>query len=154
MDEGSGDIGGTSDHRRRMPGGDERQLRSGADSADATPARRTCTLALWAGSRLGRTHDLTAARRHRVITTCIRLGLPVLGCLGVGGTFTTPQRRRPRQELTLQQRALSKAHAHLRYPVERGMAHLKTWRIFRKTRCSPTRLTTAAKAVLTLESHR
>jgi hypothetical protein len=49
---------------------------------------------------------------------------------------------------------LNKAHARLRYPVERGMARVKTWRIFRKARCSPTWLTTAARAVLTLESYR
>ncbi|MER5891359.1 transposase family protein, partial [Streptomyces sp. NPDC001941] len=104
----------------------------------------------------GRTHDLTAARRHHIINTCVRLGIPVLadlGYLGAGGNFAVPHRRRPRQELTLRQRSLNKAHARLRYPVERGMARLKTWRIFRKARCSPTWLTTAARAVLTLESY-
>jgi hypothetical protein len=33
------------------------------------------------------------------------------------------------------------------------MARLKTSRIFRRARCSPTWLTTAARAVLTLESY-
>lgn len=113
---------------------------------------------LWISRVLpGRTHDLTAARRHRIITTCIRLSLPVLadlGYLGAGGTFAVPHRRRPRQELTVKQRSLNKVHARLRYPVERGMARLKTWHIFRKARCSPAWLTTAAKALLTLESYR
>ncbi|MFI6689332.1 transposase family protein [Streptomyces sp. NPDC050485] len=77
-----------------------------------------------------------------------------MGYLGAGGTFAAPHRRCPRQELTVRQRSLNKAHARLRYPVERGMARLKTWRIFRKARCSPTWLTTAARAVLTLESYR
>lgn len=113
---------------------------------------------LWISRVLpGRTHDLTAARRHRIITTCRRLGIPVLadlGYLGADGTFAVPARRCPRKELTIQQQALNKAHARLRYPVERGMARLKTWRIFRKARCSPTWLTTAAQAALTLESYR
>ncbi|MBH1934526.1 hypothetical protein I5Q34_09535 [Streptomyces sp. AV19] len=65
-----------------------------------------------------------------------------------------PHRRRPRQELTVRQRSLNKAHAGLRYPVERGIARLKTWRIFRKAHCSPNWLTTAAQAVLILESYR
>ncbi|RKN59993.1 IS5/IS1182 family transposase, partial [Streptomyces klenkii] len=113
---------------------------------------------LWVSRALpGRTHDLTAARTHRIINTCRRLGIPVLadlGYLGAGGTFATPHRRRPRQEFSSQQRSVNKAHARLRYPVERGIARLKTWRIFRHARCSPTWLTTAAKAVLTLESYR
>ncbi|WKK24388.1 transposase family protein [Streptomyces olivoreticuli] len=113
---------------------------------------------LWISRVLpGRTHDITAARRHRIIATCRRLGIPVLadlGYLGAGGTFAVPHRRRPRQELTVRQWSVNKAHARLRYPVERGMARLKTWRIFRHARCSPTWLTTAAKAVLTLESYR
>ncbi|MGW0552469.1 transposase family protein, partial [Streptomyces altiplanensis] len=70
------------------------------------------------------------------------------------GTFATGQRCRPGKELSLRQKSLYKAHARLRYPVERGMARLKTWRIFRKARCSPTWLTSAAKAVLTLERYR
>ncbi|MGW8955648.1 transposase family protein [Streptomyces sp. NPDC055709] len=113
---------------------------------------------LWISRVLpGRTHDLTAARTHRIIATCRRLGILVLadlGYLGAGGTFAVPVRRGPRQELTVRQRSLNKAHAPLRYPVERGIARLKTWRIFRHARCSPTWLTTAAKAILTLESGR
>lgn len=39
---------------------------------------------LWISQVLpGGTHDLPAARRHRVIATCIRLGLPVLADLAV-----------------------------------------------------------------------
>ncbi|PWG08655.1 IS5/IS1182 family transposase, partial [Streptomyces sp. V2] len=47
-------------------------------------------------------------------------------------------------------RALSAARA----PVERGIARLKSWRIFRRARCSPNRMTSITKAVLTLERHR
>jgi hypothetical protein len=113
---------------------------------------------LWVSRALpGRIHDVRAARTHRIVTTCARLGIPVLadlGYLGAGGTFAVPQRRRPRQALTVKQRSVNKAHARLRYPVERGVARLKTWRIFRHARCSPTWLSTVAKAVLTLENYR
>lgn len=89
----------------------------------------------------GRSHDLTAARRHRIIATCLRLCMPVLadlGYVGAGGTFAVPHRRRPRQDLTVTQKSINRAHARLRYPVERGIAWLKTWKIFRHARCSPT----------------
>jgi hypothetical protein len=93
---------------------------------------------LWmSGVLAGRTHDLTAARRHRIIDTCRRLGIPVLADLGAGGTFATGRRHCPGKELGSRQKSLNKAHARLRYPVERGMAHLKTWRIFRKARLQP-----------------
>jgi hypothetical protein len=40
-------------------------------------------------------HDLTAARRHRIIAMCIRLGIPVLadrGYQGAGDTVAVPHR--------------------------------------------------------------
>ncbi|OEJ49506.1 hypothetical protein BGK72_00390 [Streptomyces agglomeratus] len=58
----------------------------------------------------GRAHDLTAARRHRIIDTCRRLSTPVLAdlaYLGAGGTFATGQGRRPGKELSLRQQSLS-----------------------------------------------
>ncbi|MFF4566266.1 transposase family protein [Streptomyces sp. NPDC001435] len=102
----------------------------------------------------GRTHDLTAARRHRILATCARLKIPALADLaytGAGPGVAVPVRRRPKQELTAKERSLNKAHARLRVPVERGVATVKRWRIFRHARCSPSRLVSAAKAVLTLE---
>ncbi|MET8331341.1 transposase family protein, partial [Streptomyces sp. NPDC005181] len=109
------------------------------------------------GALPGRVHDLTAARTHHIVTTCVRLGMPALAGLayiGAGGTCVVPIRRPPGKELTIGQRSLNRAHARLRYPVERGMATLKRWRIFRHARCSPNRLTSVAKAVLTLERQR
>jgi hypothetical protein len=44
--------------------------------------------------------------------------------------------------------------AALLAPVEGGVARLKTWRIFRRSRCSPNRMTSIAKATLTLEPQR
>lgn len=89
--------------------------------------------------------------------TCVRLRVPALADMaytGAGGTFAVPTRRPPRKELCVRQRSPNRAHARLRYPVERGVATVKRWRIFRHARCSPNWLTSAAKAVLTLELHR
>ncbi|WP_229879853.1 transposase family protein, partial [Streptomyces spectabilis] len=41
-----------------------------------------------------------------------------------------------------------------RAPVERSIARLKCWRIFRRARRSPNRMTAIATAVLTLERQR
>ncbi|MFC8794811.1 transposase family protein [Streptomyces cinereoruber] len=113
---------------------------------------------VWVSRALpGRTHDLTAARTHRIVKTYVRLRVPALTDMtytGAGGTFAVPARRPPRKELSVGQRALNQAHARLRHPVERGVATLKRWKIFRRSRCSPNWLSSAAKAVLTLELQR
>jgi hypothetical protein len=49
---------------------------------------------------------------------------------------------------------LTSGIAIARAPVERSMARLKSWRIFRRSRVSPNRMTSIAKAVLTLERQR
>ncbi|MFB7107038.1 transposase family protein, partial [Streptomyces hydrogenans] len=52
------------------------------------------------------------------------------------------------------QRTVNRALAAARAPVERGMARLKSWQIFRRSRISPNRMTVITKAVLTLERQR
>ncbi|MFJ3106838.1 transposase family protein [Streptomyces sp. NPDC086835] len=101
-----------------------------------------------------RTHDLTAARRHRIIATCIRLGIPLLadrGYQGAGDIVAVPHRRRPGKDLTTKQRSVNRAHSRLRWPVERTIAQIKTWRILRKARRNTRRLTSIAQAILTPE---
>ncbi|WP_079109058.1 transposase family protein [Streptomyces griseoruber] len=113
---------------------------------------------LWISPALpGRTHDLTAARTHRIIRICARQGVPILADLayqGGGPWASTGIKRRPLQELTLTEKTVNRALAAARAPVERGVARLKSWRIFRRSRCSPNRMTSVAKAVLTLERQR
>lgn len=113
---------------------------------------------LWLSPALpGRTHDLTAARTHRIIRICERQGVPLMADLayqGAGPWLTTAVKRRPLQELTETQKTLNRAIARTRVPVERGVARLKTWRIFRHARCSPNRMTSITKAILTLERQR
>ncbi|MFE9922694.1 transposase family protein [Streptomyces sp. NPDC005774] len=113
---------------------------------------------LWLSPALpGRAHDLTAARTHRIIRICERQGVPLLADLayqGGGPWLTTGIKRRPLQELTPTERTVNRALAAARAPVERGVARLKSWRIFRRSRCSPNRMTSIAKAILTLERQR
>ncbi|MGW0422778.1 transposase family protein [Streptomyces sp. NPDC003015] len=113
---------------------------------------------LWLSPSLpGRTHDRTAARTHRIIRICERQGVPILADLayqGGGPWLTTGIKRKPLQKLTLTETTLNRALASARAPVERGVARLKSWRIFRRSRRSPNRMTSIAKAILTLERQR
>ncbi len=101
--------------------------------------------------------DLLAARTHRIIRICERQDVPIVADLayqGAGPWLTTGIKRRPLKELTPTEKTRNCALAATRAPVERGVARLKTWRIFRRSRCSPNRMTSIAKAVLTLELQR
>ncbi|MFI8171633.1 transposase family protein [Streptomyces sp. NPDC085931] len=113
---------------------------------------------LWTSPTMpGRAHDLTAARAHRIIRICERQGVPILAdraYMGAGPWVTTPLRRPPGRDLTPTQQSISGALATARAPVERGVARLKSWQIFRKSRCSPNRMSSISAAVLTLERQR
>ncbi|MER7599754.1 transposase family protein [Streptomyces hydrogenans] len=124
--------------------------RAGHPYSDCTPLR-------FSRATPGRTHDLTAARTHRIIQTCERQGIPVLAdraYQGAGPWVTTGLKRPPGGELTLTQRPANRTLAAARAPVERGMARLKSWQIFRRSRISPNRMTVITKTVLTLERQR
>ncbi|ROR46907.1 DDE superfamily endonuclease [Kitasatospora cineracea] len=101
---------------------------------------------------------LKPSRRALVALVCLRkhdtLARADVAYTGAAGTFAVPTRRPPRGELTAGQRSLNRARARLRCPLERGVATVKRWRIFRHARCSPNWLTSGAKAVLPLELHR
>ncbi|WP_193475489.1 transposase family protein, partial [Streptomyces griseomycini] len=113
---------------------------------------------LWISPALpGRTHDLTAARTHRIIRICERQGVPVLAdraCTGAGPWVTTPIRRLPHQDLNPTRRTINRVLSAARAPVERSVARLKSWHVFRRARCSPNRMTVIAAAVLPLKRQR
>lgn len=69
----------------------------------------------------GRTHDLTAARIHKILRICARQGVPVLAdmaYIGAGDWVTTAKRRPPGGELTLTERTQNRALSAARAPVE------------------------------------
>ena len=105
----------------------------------------------------GRTHDLTAARTHKILRIRARQGVPILAdmaYIGAGDWVTTARRRSPHGQLTLTERTENRALSAARAPVERGLARLKSWQIFRRSRISPNHMSVITKAVLTLERRR
>ncbi|WP_411142602.1 transposase family protein [Streptomyces sp. x-80] len=84
-------------------------------------------------------------------------GIPVLAdnaYQGAGGIAAVTHRRRPGKGLTVKRRCVNRAHSRMRWPVERTIARLKTWRLLRKARCSPNVLMSITKALLALGTHR
>ncbi|MFF4185452.1 transposase family protein [Streptomyces sp. NPDC001691] len=99
----------------------------------------------------GRTHDLTAARAHGLVQACLSRQILVLAdraYRGAGATVRTPYYGR---DLPEQYAQFNRDHARLRAPGERAFACLKQWRIFRKARCSPNRISRTIAAVHTIE---
>ncbi|KAB8161814.1 IS5/IS1182 family transposase [Streptomyces sp. 3MP-14] len=98
--------------------------------------------------------DGTLAECDRIFRIYERQGVPVLAdraSMGAGPWVTTPLRRPPGRDLTPTQQTVNRALSTARAPVERGVARLKSWRIFRKSRRSPNRMSSISAAVLTLE---
>lgn len=96
-------------------------------------------------------------RTHRIIRICEREGNPVLAdraYRAAGPWVTTALRSPPGCDLTPTQQTINRAPSAARAPVERGVARLKSWRISRRDRCSPRRMSSIAAAVLTLEQQR
>ncbi|MFD4237497.1 transposase family protein [Streptomyces sp. NPDC058542] len=106
---------------------------------------------LWASPALpGSTHDLTAARGHRIIGAPAEADVKCWAdkaYQGVGRPVRVPFR-----VLRLQRwkRRHNSTHAKIRFLGEPAMATLKGWRLLRKLRCSTNRITDISKAVVVL----
>ncbi|MFB7867839.1 transposase family protein [Streptomyces sp. NPDC056069] len=113
---------------------------------------------IWYSSALpGRTADITAARTHENVTICGRLKTPALADKagqGAGGTFATPVTKHRDRELTIKEQSAQPGTRPTPRTLERASARLKAWQIFRRARVTPSRLTSTAKANLTLERQR
>lgn len=100
----------------------------------------------------GSVHDVIAARTHRMLSTCRRAGVMVLGDKGYQGDScgtVTPYKGR---ELPESYRQANRAHAHVRGPGERGFATLSHWHVLNQLRCCPLAGAYYAPAILTLEN--
>lgn len=108
---------------------------------------------LWASPALpGAVHDVRAARKHGIIDALEQAGTDCWadkGYRGAGGTIRVPYWGRW-ETLSAGQQAVNRSQAKIRALVEQAMATLKAWRLFRKLRCSTTRITSLVQAVLAL----
>jgi hypothetical protein len=123
----------------------------------ADPAGRL----IWTSPTLpGSRHDIAAAREHGLLDALAAADVHAVvdtGYQGAGPTVRVPQRRRgldpdtgSYRRLSHNQKAVNTAHARQRGPDERVNAQLKSWKILRKIRCSPSRITTLVQAVQAL----
>ena len=123
----------------------------------ADPAGRL----VWVSPALpGSRHDIAAAREHGIldaIDTAEVGAVADTGYQGAGPAVRVPQRRRRLdpdtgryRRLSGNQKEVNTAHARQRGPGERANAELKSWKILRKIRSSPSWATTLVKAVQTL----
>nr|WSX47716.1 transposase family protein [Streptomyces sp. NBC_00974] len=106
---------------------------------------------LWASPALpGSTHDLTAARTHEIVDALAAAGVKCWAdkaYQGAGRHIRVPFRGR---RLKRWKRRHNSSHAKIRCVGKQAMAVLKGWRLLRKLRCSPNRITNIVKAVLVL----
>ena len=147
-----------------MTGGRDRPYYSGKHQAHgvnvqviADPAGRL----VWVSPAVpGSRHDIAAAREHGILDAIDNAGIHAVadtGYQGAGPNVAVPQRRRRLdpdtgryRRLSTAQKEVNTAHARMRGPGERVNAQLKSWKILRKIRSSPSQATTLVKAVQTL----
>ncbi|GGW41027.1 hypothetical protein GCM10010381_27310 [Streptomyces xantholiticus] len=82
----------------------------------------------------------------RASSAASRAGYRVPGCRRIR---STPADRW--HQLSANQKAVEVSHANVRAAADQAMATLKAWRLLRKLRCSPSRITELVRAVLALQ---
>ncbi|MEV6909319.1 transposase family protein [Amycolatopsis sp. NPDC051071] len=128
---------------------------------------------LWLSCALpGKTADITAARRHKLLDHLHTADLALGGDKGYHGlhkdlrelakkpatanrdhTVITPIKAEVNRPLTDAEKASNSIFNGLRCAVERAFAALKTWRILDKLRLNPRHATTLLRALLVLVQH-
>src|SRR3954451_16291379 len=143
-------------NRSGMTGGRDRPYYSGKHKCHgvnvqviADPAGRL----VWVSPALpGSRHDIVAAREHGILDAIDSAGVHTVadtGYQGAGPNVAVPQRRRRidpdtggYRRLSETQKEVNTAHARQRGPGERVNGQLKSWKILRKIRASPSQATT------------
>ena len=112
------------------------------------------TIVWTSGAMPGSTHDLTAARLWGILRALDRAGIITLADKGYQGAETavviTPYKGRNKPE---PQKRANRSHAKLRGPGERANAQLKSWKLLRKLRCSPSKAGHLVKAIAVLQNY-
>jgi hypothetical protein len=101
-------------------------------------------------ARCGSTHDTAAARADGIIDAAADADVELiadLGYHGVGGTVRTPVKRKPGRGLSPRDLRANREHARVRCQGERGFAQLKVFKVLRRVRISPSRITTLARSI-------
>ena len=107
------------------------------------------------GAMPGKVHDLTAARVWGILRELEKTGILTLADKAYQGAeasvVITPYKGKDKPE---SQKQANRSHAKFRGPGERANAQLKSWRILRKLRCSPSKAGHIVKAIAVLQNHR
>jgi DDE superfamily endonuclease len=104
-------------------------------------------------ARCGSTHDTAAARADRIVEAAKDTDVELiadLGYHGVGGTVRTPVKRKPGRGTSPRDQRANREHARVRCQGERGFAQLKAFKVLRRVRISPCRITTLARSIHTV----
>lgn len=104
-------------------------------------------------ARCGSTHDTAAARADGIIEAAANAHVELiadLGYHGAGGSVRTPVKRKPGRGISPRDQRANREHARVRCRGERGFAQLKAFKVLRRVRISPCRITTLARSIHTV----
>lgn len=104
-------------------------------------------------ARCGSTHDTATARADGITEAVTQAGVELiadLGHHGAGGTVRTLVKRKPGCGLPPRDQRANREHARVCCQGERGFAQLKAFKVLRRVRISPCRITTPARSIHTV----
>ena len=104
-------------------------------------------------ARCGSTHDTAAARADHIVEAAANADVELiadLGYHGAGDTVRTPVKRKPGRGISPRDQRANREHARVRCQGERGFAQLKAFKVLRRVRISPCRITTLARSIHTV----